>query len=170
MSFPVQEAWTTLPNQVAKAYAEVIIESAGSLNVFGASFLFVSVTPTNATGANSGFGIQPFVYLSDGSAQTNSILLPPSGVGPVFPVDSLPIMLNFAYDQAGGNLWIGQNDVWIGGGDPATGRSPTLTGLSGTVYVAIRTGNGVRASLIGAFNNGEFSYSLPSGFSSWSGQ
>ncbi len=147
-------AWTTLPNQLPYAYAEVSIDAfSGGNNQF-----YIGLTPDNTTPPDEGYGIQ-FVPGGDSA-------LIPGGTGPQLNAGDV---IQFALDQAGGNLWIGQNGTWIGGGDPAAGSSPSLTGLSGAYYVAAQMSFSNAGAVTGAFTLAELSYAPPSGFSSWSG-
>lgn len=156
MSFSIETgiAWTTLPNQLPYAYAEVSIGAfSGDNNQF-----FMGLTPNNTTPPDAGYGIQ-FVPGAD------SVLIP-AGNGPQLNAGDI---IQFALDQVGGNLWIGQNGGWIGGGDPAAGSSPSLTGLSGAYYVSAQMSFANAGAVTGAFTLAELAHAPPAGFSSWSG-
>jgi hypothetical protein len=74
-------------------------------------------------------------------------------------------VVGIALDMSSGNAWFAKNNTWANSGNPATGANPSFTGLTGTIYAACgaydsSTVNRVRLS-------SGFSYSPPSGFSSW---
>lgn len=77
-------------------------------------------------------------------------------------------VLMYALDFAANKAWIGRNGSWLGGGSPTAGTGHWVTGISGkTIY----PGASVYPSQ-GSYRlrtaTSEFSYSMPSGYTSWS--
>jgi len=71
-----------------------------------------------------------------------------------------------AYDQGAGKIWFGLNGTWLGSGDPATGANPSYTGIgAGRRYFCMNAASGSGSSYAKLRIPSEFSYSVPSGFS-----
>lgn len=80
--------------------------------------------------------------------------------------------VNIAINLTSGKAWLGRNGTWILSGDPAAGTNETTTIGAGTWYLgasiyANGTTENFKASV--RTQNSQFTDTVPTGFTSWSG-
>lgn len=151
----------TVGKTAGKFYWEIFLvtESTGEANLVGAMNGSASLT-TYVGNSASGGGAQ-----GNGASRNyfNGWWL---GTNPTHPAWAANDVIMFAVDYAAGKIWIGRNGSWLASGDPAAGSNAWGTGLGGTVYAAAsEIGTNGKARL--RTKLADFSYSPPSGFSSY---
>jgi hypothetical protein len=75
-------------------------------------------------------------------------------------------VLGFAIDFSAGKLWIALNNTWQASGNPGAGTSPFQTGLTGPITQGAL---GPDCVLTLRTKTSDFTYTPPTGFSSWEG-
>jgi hypothetical protein len=75
-------------------------------------------------------------------------------------------VIQVAIDFTAGKIWWGKNNAFINSGNPAAGTNARYSDISGTLYPAVGF-NAPAALCTGRFALSQFTYSPPSGFSSW---
>lgn len=76
-------------------------------------------------------------------------------------------VIGIAVDLDAGKLWFAKNGTWQSG-DPATGTTPAFTGVSGAFYPATSLYSTTpQHSQTVRFNTGDFTQTMPSGFTAW---
>lgn len=74
-------------------------------------------------------------------------------------------VIMMAVDIGAGRIWWGKNGTWFASGDPAAGTNAAYTNLVSYVVPAMSLTTGAEATA--RITSGEFSHSIPSGFSAW---
>jgi len=114
----------------------------------GASyFLGGSLGPANAVGYYSG----------DGDVYLNSVAIV-AGATP-----SAGDIIQFAFDAATGELWVGRNGTWLNSGDPAAGTGEVTTVSLSYSWVAAMCDAATQDNEVN-FGQRAFAYTPPSGF------
>ena len=142
-----------------KLYWEVSIDAASNLTyVMGGITAQKSSLGSYMGDVSSSTGLQApsgAKYIGLGSDTATA-------VGATFTVGS---RMCFAWDVAGGNLWLGQDGSFANGQDPASGANPVLSGLPTDAYPGLSMYNG--AALTIRLAAADQAYSPPAGFSAY---
>lgn len=136
-----------------KVYWEIEINSTGNIIIGMTPSRYVSLVANSIPGyAGQGFAFQnqATYYINGG---TNALSPFTYTTGDV---------IGFAYDVDGAKLWISKNGTWVDG-DPETDTSPSVHSITTGVCWPFVTLGGI-VNVTGGFVAGNFTYSIPTGF------
>ena len=141
-----------------KWYFEVHCDSLGTYLMMG---LANSSAPlTSYVGATS----NGWAYYN-----TNGTIVYNGTQGGSYPTYTTGDVVMVAADMTNGYLWFGKNGVWINSGNPAagTGYINASFPLTGALFPAVSPYD-ANEKVTGRFTASAYTYTIPSGFSSWS--
>lgn len=72
-------------------------------------------------------------------------------------------IIGIALDLTNGKAWFSKNNIWQNGGDPVTGTNPAFTGI-GDIVAPMWSGYNSGDVVTGKFDDGDWTYSAPSGY------
>jgi len=144
-----------------KWYCEVLLGGTSGFAIAGLADVTSTVNDIpGAAGSDCG-------YLNNGDKYEGNIQAP-AGWGASFASGDV---IGIAYDAGTGKMWFAKNNVWQGSGspNPATGVSPADAVTAGTTrYPMVGLyQDATSRTWTGKFAASDFTYSPPSGFSSW---
>jgi hypothetical protein len=157
----VRSVVSTTGFSAGKRYFEIVFDSGSSYGDLVRHDLGVTRDKPVASGSSIvGAGIG---YRRSGKVQ--------KGGSSVFTATALTggDVVMVAFDIDAGDVWFGLNGTWLNSGDPGAGTNAIDTTMAaGTYYIGASSESGADLKTTMRVAAGQFSYSVPSGFSAWS--
>jgi len=152
------------PRNSGKWYMEWLINAMGTSGgpTFGAG-QSAMVLGTNQVGDNTGTG-------STARTATWGLIASSGnkyhgGADSYGSISTTSDVIMMAVDIGAGRIWWGKNGTWFASGNPAAGTGAAYTNLASYIVPAMSLRTGAEATA--RVTSGEFSHSIPSGFSAW---